>query len=269
MANPKLTVSSEFLSHYKAASIMPADAAFSALQTTEGHALLFSVGTDNVCYLTQESPGGDAAKAAGWQNDDSKAGWRKVDLSSALKPSGVTGAKQIAVAQRIPTTTSSGTADPKIPPNIHMALVATTSGDDLLHLNLNNSASDTSWVGKLSANDSTPYTSWVGVPNWSAHAFDDDTRPFGSQVKISNVFISEAADGEYIVVDLLNQSDNTICRYFIDPAAKSDPANSLGTGKAWNQHPVPDIDPNTISSVHGRRTDGSVYDGVDGLYTMG
>jgi hypothetical protein len=235
MTNPKLNVSSELLSNYKAATIMPADAAFSALQTTEGHALLFSIGTDGICYLTQESPG---AGAAGWQTADLKAGWRKTDLSSALAASGVTGAKKVAVAQNTANS------------NVHMALAASTEAGDLLHVSLDNSASD---------------TSWTGAPAWMPLKFDDGPAPpFGGPVVISNIFISEAADGEYIVVDLLQQSNNTIFRYFIDPT------KSLGTNQVWNQHPLDaDIDASTASTVHGRRTDGGVFDTVDGLYTMG
>lgn len=258
----KLNVSSEFLSHYTPGSAITPSGSFSALQTTGGYGLLFSIGTDNACYLTQESPGADVADPTIWQPAELKAGWRQPQLM----PSGVTVATQIAVAQRIPVDSNgqNGTADPSSQPNIHMALVESRPGqDDLLHLSLNCSPDDT----KVGATD------WA---NWMAHEFDGGERPFGGAANVQKAFISEAADNEYITIDLVNHTDSTICRYIIDPYAYADPNDPnapqslFGTGKMWNQQPLGvDVDASTASSVHGRRNQPDIYQGVDGIYTMG
>lgn len=266
----KLNVSSEFLSHYTPGSVItPNNGSCSALQATGGSVLLFSIGTDGKCRLTHESPVVGSADPTIWQAAELKAGWRQPQFM----PSGVTVAKQIAVAQRIPADSNSqngsadansqnGTAGAGSQPNIHVALVESRPGqDDLLHLSLN----------------SVPDDDKVGGPdwaNWAAHEFDGGERPFGDLATVQKVFISEAADGEYIAVDMVNQSDNTICRYLIDPYANpqnpSDPKSLFGTGQVWNQQPIgADVDASTASSVHGRRNKNDTFNGVDGLYTMG
>jgi hypothetical protein len=247
----QIIVSSELLSNYKASSIMSMskDQSFSALQTTESHALLFSIGTDGKAYLTQESPGrGTAAVAGNWSDADLKAGWRNIDLSGALAASGVTGVKRIAVAQNIATS------------NIHIGLAASTSGDDLLHLSRDNSASDASWVG---TNNQDSSTSWAGASSLTPYPIDDPQRPSG-KLSIVNVQISEASGtgGEFIIVDVLRQAgsgDQTILRYFIDPDM------SAGTGQIWNQHAV-GADLSDVSSALGQRPQDG---GVDGIYTKG
>lgn len=219
MADPVITCSSELLSNYKAAEIMAADSAFSALQTDEGHALLFSLGTDGACYLTREAAG-------------STAGWEKHDLSSALAGDGAA-AKQIAVAQ------NTGTAQ------VHMALAMTAPDGDALHLSLGNSASDTGWADR---------------PAWTHVPFDAPDHPLDKLV-IIDVFVSEAADGEYIVVDVLRDPSSgarTVSRFYIDPARPG--------GQAWHPHDVAnDIEAATVSSALGRRAGQK----IDGLYTMG
>ena len=67
----KITFSSELMQNYKQAEIVAPDTQFEALQTNEGHSLLFSIGTNNVFYLTKELV-------------DHATGWQKTDLSSTL-----------------------------------------------------------------------------------------------------------------------------------------------------------------------------------------
>ena len=79
---------------------------------------------------------------------------------------------------------------------------------------------------------------------------------------VVNVFINQASDGEYIVVDALRDPSGSgpqlVRRYYIDPKKR--------TGKAWNAHDVStDIDASKVSSCLGRRQG----ERVDGLYTVG
>lgn len=127
MTEVVFTYSSELMSNYKQAEIMAPDSAFQALQTGTGAALLFSIGTDGICYVTQEVAGG-------------KTGWDKTDLSSALCAGT---AKTFAVAQN----RSTGAID--------MALALTDGTGDSLYLSLGNSASDPSWVKQ---------PKWLAVP---------------------------------------------------------------------------------------------------------
>jgi hypothetical protein len=217
-----ITSSTELMSNFKQAEIMAPEEKFEALQTTSGTALLFSIGTDGVLYLTAEAPGGQT-------------GWTRTDLSSAAA-AGAAGSKAgtFAVAQNRATQA------------IDLALVLTASAGDTLLLALGKSGADPSWAAQ---------------PTWQAVPFDDAAHPM-SKIVIQNVFISEASDGEYIVVDVLRDPSSAapvIFRYYIDPTRKI-------TGQAWNPHDIAgDIDAATVTSCLGRRTG----DRIDGLYTGG
>ncbi len=50
----KIIHSSELMKNQRQAEIMSPGAAFQALQTYDGHSLFFSIGTDQVFYLTKE-----------------------------------------------------------------------------------------------------------------------------------------------------------------------------------------------------------------------
>ncbi|MBC7631377.1 hypothetical protein [Aeromicrobium sp.] len=113
-----LTWSTELMSNYKQAEVMAPDASFEALQTDSGDALLFSIGTDAVCYLTQET------RAAA-------VGWRRIAFSARLGDRPV---KLVAVAQ------NAGTG------KIDIALVLGGQPHDDLYLSLGNSSKDVSWV---------------------------------------------------------------------------------------------------------------------------
>jgi len=91
----KINASSELMKNNKQAAIMSPQKTFQALQTKEGHSLFFSIGTDNIFYLTREVPG-------------SESGWVKTDLSSYLSEfnGGIKIAvKTFKVAQNIATNT--------------------------------------------------------------------------------------------------------------------------------------------------------------------
>ncbi|HVQ40225.1 MAG TPA: hypothetical protein VMS31_21975 [Pyrinomonadaceae bacterium] len=223
MPNKTITYSSEMMTNFKQAEVMSPERNFQALQTDEGHSLFFSVGTDDVFYLTQETPG-------------HVTGWQKTDLSSTLKAD--YGGAAI-VAKNFAVATNRATQ------KVDMALVITSAGNDNLYLSLGNATSDSAWAGHL---------------NWVRFAFDDPVHPLAT-VSVANVFISEASDGEYIVVDVLrdpSSAEPVIFRYYIEPRKT--------TGHAWNPHDVSaDIDASQVTSCLGRRK----HDRVEGLYTLG
>ena len=113
-----ITYSTELMKNYKQAEVMAPDASFAALQSASGDALLFSIGTDAICYLTQEVPG-------------AKVGWRRSDISSAVSAGKV---KQIIVAQNAATG------------KIDLAMVIAGTPGDSLYVSLGNSDSDLSWT---------------------------------------------------------------------------------------------------------------------------
>ncbi|NRR30428.1 hypothetical protein HSX11_09515 [Oxalobacteraceae bacterium] len=118
MSGSLMSSSTELMRNYKQAEVMAPDASFAALQTAGGDALLFSIGSDGVCYLTQESP-------------DARVGWQRVNFSAAL---GTATVKLITVAQN------------RVTGAIDIALVMAGTPNDSLYLSLGNSATDLAWI---------------------------------------------------------------------------------------------------------------------------
>ncbi|MEG4574225.1 hypothetical protein QUA56_16270 [Microcoleus sp. N3A4] len=220
----KITFSSELMPNYKQAEVVAPDAQFEALQTNEGHSLLFSIGTDNVFYLTRECV-------------DHPTGWEKTDLSSSLSQyhNGLpVVAKTFAVSQSINND------------NVDIALAITVAGQDYLYLAQNNSNSDISWSQSA---------------NWLIMPFDDKDHSF-PKIDIVDIYIAQSHNGEYIVVDIIKNPDDSqkfVFRYYIDPTKKI-------TGQIWNAHDLPaNLEPDQIKSCLGKRS----KERVEGIYTLG
>lgn len=185
MSNNKLTYSSELMTNYLQSVVVSPQKKFQALQTSDGNALLFSIGTDDVFYLNAQTPG-------------SKTGWQQYDLSSILSPAfsnqKVT-AKTFAAAQNAQTG------------NIDLALVVTFNKTDYLYLSLNHG----NQTGAIK-NDTI---------QWSVMAYDDP-RHAGITLNITNVYMAQSKSGEYIVVDISRDTftppSDFVERYYIDPA---------------------------------------------------
>lgn len=225
MTTNTLTYSSELMRNYKQAQILAPDADFQALQTANGLSLLFSISSDGALYLTQELP-------------EQSTGWQRQDFSAAQV------AKDFAGKTGIRVTHFAGAQAPSSG-NIDLAMVVRSGAQDQLYLSLANSATDTSWTTQ---------------PSWTAFPFDDPNHPL-AKLRIVEVFISEAADAEYIVVDVLRDPDSPeplLFRYYIDPAKSG--------GYAWHPHDLSiDLDANRYSSCLGRQSGQT----IDGLYTAG
>ncbi|MDD7886899.1 hypothetical protein [Flavivirga sp. 57AJ16] len=222
--NIKINASSELMENNKQADIMSPQKAFQALQTKEGHSLFFSIGTDNVLYLTREVPG-------------SESGWVKTDLSSCLSEfnGGIKIAvKTFKVGQNIATN------------NIDIIIAIKGENQDYIYTALNLVNEDVTWASDLI---------------WSIQAYDDKSHPH-PKVEVSDIYIAESTNTEYIVVDILKDSRNSntfVNRYYLDPSKKN-------TGQVWNEHDLSaDLNAYKISSCLGKKSDQL----VEGIYTMG
>lgn len=227
----QIIVSSELMKNQKHADVMKPDAKFEVLQTKEGNALFFSIGDDNVFYLTQ-------------QVTNSTTGWTKVDLSSQLASfhGGATiAAKHFDISQN-PTNGK-----------IDLGLVISVNDADYLYLSLGNSNDMSSWGDNVS---------WLVMP------FDDPNRTDLTTQVITKIYIEQSHGGEYFVADILkNPQDSThaIYRYYIDPAKQQDPQANAGK-QIWNEHTLPaDFDGTDYRSLLGRKN----RERVDGIYTLG
>jgi hypothetical protein len=219
-----INYSSEMMPNYLQASIMAPDATFEVLQNSEGNALLFSIGTDGIFYVTYESPASSAAPA----------GWVRLDLSSPALTGAFTGGSctKISVAQN----TQDGT--------IGLAMVISVGGNDNLFLCLGNSSSD---------------MSWLDAPVWVYAEYDDSGAAAPTPFLIANVFISETLDGQFIVADLDNQG--IVDRFFIAP--NTSPNTTPNTSQWWNNNSLPiDLNTNDYFSCIGRASVGGPVDGM-------
>lgn len=209
--------STELMENYLQASVMAPQRAFRAAQSSDGRALLFSIGSED---------GGSPLNVTVEQSGERHA-WATVGLGGG---SGQLPCQLFAVNPQ--------------PDSIHLAMALRDGKNDTLHL------------GRLTvaADDS------VTPPTWTALPYDDPTTP-RQRVEIVGLSLSQATDGEYVVVDVLRDPDSParhLTRYYIDPAKTS--------GQAWHLHDVAiDINPEGYVSSLGRRDD----EDVDGIYVGG
>ncbi|MDQ3929465.1 MAG: hypothetical protein M3328_10000, partial [Chloroflexota bacterium] len=226
----KIAFESELMENQKHAVVMAPDLAFEVLQSKEGDALFFSIGTDHVFYLTREVT-------------QTRTGWNKLDLSSALSSQhggAAVAAKTFSVAQNAQTQA------------IDLALVLTVGGADFIYLSLGNANTDAAWANGVT---------------WSAIPFDPSPAPNPvpnpltiADVLLMNIPGSEGnAAVENIFVDILRTPGDPLKlldRYYIAP--RSSPK--------WNLHVLAaDLAAGSISSCLGHRTG----DPLPGIYTFG
>lgn len=232
MTKLTLTSSTELMDNRIQAELIAPQKRFSALQTADGHSLLFAIDTGGTFRAIVEQSG---TSAAGWQPFDLGGARIAKDFPAKAKAT----CKDFGVGQNPATRT------------IGMGMVVGTTGGDVLYLSLGNSDSD---------------TSWVKGPTWTRLDFDAaGDRP--SSIRIAGIFFCEASDKtEHIVVDILRNpgKGDEITRYFVRPGA--------GDGPHWVRHDLPvDIQADRYDSCVGRVRDGKVDPSiqVDGVYTAG
>ena len=182
MSSPKITVSTELMQNYKQALVMSPEKQFEALQTAKGNSLLFSIGTDGVFYVTEETV-------------EHSTGWQKTDLSSAQIAKSFPGRTDV-------TCEAFAAAQSAVDGTIGLAIIVTDGTGDQLFLCLGNSSSDTGWIQS---------------PAWTQYPFDNPPKA----VTIVGVLLSGTAENaQYIVADILRDpasAEQLISRYYLDP----------------------------------------------------
>ncbi|RIW12899.1 hypothetical protein D0X99_17525 [Algoriphagus lacus] len=220
MSTLKISYSAEMMTNYLQAELISPQAKFEALQSADGHSLLFSVGTDGVLYLIADDSG------------ESTAGWTKTDLSTSQINKDFPGQSGI-VCKTFDADQSvvNGT--------ISLAMVLHTPNGDKLYLSLGNSHENTSWSKTV---------------NWVLYDFDVPGISL-ADLEIVNVFFCETTGKEqYIIVDTLRDPKspvNDLTRFYITAARDS--------GSFWHKHDLPiDVEAATYQTALGRAVKGYV-----------
>lgn len=222
------------MKNQKHAVLMAPDKQFDALQSQEGNALFFSIGTDDVFYLTRETPEGSH-------------GWSRIDLSSALSAQNNNAkikAKLFDVAQD-PGSNS-----------IYIALAITVNAVDLLYSVVLSTDTINGWANADA--------DWADIAAngiaWTAMDFDagNDNK---ATLNISDINIFQGNQVEFIQADIIQGGSNAgdyVNRYYVDP--------NQGSGYYWN--PV-DL-PAAMSSGNIHNEIGYLYAAEDapGTYTL-
>lgn len=220
---------SDMIQNYVQGEIVSPTGKFEAVQTDDGHAMLFAMDTSNVLEVILEQSGIGAT------------GWQRVDLSSALLAANFSSDPK-AVLRTFDVGQSA------IDGTIGVAAAISSGGSDNLFLSLYNSNSNTSWTAS---------------PGWTSIPFDA-ANPSGTRQTISIVgilFAETTNNHQYIIVDVDRSPTATIkdiARYYVDPLKAS--------GTFWTKHDAPvDIQDGNYQSCVGRTQNGI----IDGIYTSG
>ena len=226
----------ELMKNQRGSTVVLPDQQFEALQTVEGNSLVFSIGLDNILYVTREVPG-------------NKHGWVRTDLSSYLSATYYNGqtveAKTFDIAQDL---NGANTVD--------LVLSVLVSGQYYLHI-------ATGFVNTLD--------NWAAnTPQFTQYLFDYP-NPADQSFKgmpINDVQILDSNDGnatQYIIVDLItNPTSQTISRFYIDWTKGAH-------GYAWLPHDLPiDLQAGEVTSLLGcGPNDGPNDNNTGGVYVMG
>lgn len=176
-----ISYSSELMQNFKHAEIVAPDTKFEALQTSQGHSLFFSIGTDGTFYVTREVIG-------------SKTGYSKSDQSTELSRFHE-GEKVIAKTFSVSQNAKTGA--------IVMILAVSVNDHDFIYTASAAKNNDTDWEEDIQ---------WTHIP------FDDKDHNF-SKIVITETYINQTTRKQYIVVDILKDPESTqgfVFRYFID-----------------------------------------------------
>lgn len=225
----RLIHNSELMKNQKHAGVMAPDKAFEVIRTPTGSSLFFSIGTDNILYVTREITGASAART----------GWTRKDLSSKLVASQKgekTSVKMFALCQHPDTT------------DFDILLVLTVDGLDIVFMSDRNASTEATWEKDL---------------NWTPLPFDAIGESVPEKLNVTDVYLAHTGTGKTArhthFIDVHRSSNdpwNSIERYFIDKK----------TTPHWNRHSLPvEMRAGTIKSTLGRRKN----DLIGGIYTLG
>ncbi|MDN3550023.1 hypothetical protein [Mucilaginibacter aquaedulcis] len=177
-----ITSQTELMKNQKHAVVMAPGKQFEVLQTQQGNALFFSIGTNNVFYLTREASLGAR-------------GWSRVDLSSVLKPNGGSiAAKLFDVAQDL----NSGI--------VYIALVVTVNQVDTLYLANLTSNTDDDW-SNIAANGLT----------WQAATYNG-SHDNKATLNVSDINLCQSGQLQMLQADVIqggSNAGNYVNRYYV------------------------------------------------------
>ncbi|KAF7592488.1 hypothetical protein BBP40_000223 [Aspergillus hancockii] len=225
----KLTACTELMQNYVQGEIISPTSKFEALQTSDGHTLLFAIDTSGVFHVIEE------------QSGKSHAGWQIHDLSTRCIQTQFPGQEAAAKVHTFDVGQSA------VDGTIGLMMAVNLDGNDHLFMSLGNSSDDTSWVSD---------------PIWTIAPFDP-AKEQPRKITITGALFAETQDKtQYLIVDIDRPSENMadphITRYRIDSARKD--------GHYWVRHDVTvDISAGEYQSVVGRVSGKH----VDGIYTAG
>ena len=235
MPDKKITFSTELMVNFKQAKVVSPQEKFQALQTPDGHSLLFSISTEHIFYLTQQTSG-------------IADGWKQYDLSSRL--SNAHGGKKVkaktfAVSQNF------------ISGNIDMVLALSVDDVDYVYVSVNNKSA-TDAINELTV-------------QWTVMPYDDPDHK-DITLDVQNLYIAQTKNEQYIVADLsrktFNPPSNFLERYYVDPAKVSGRYwNSLPMGGDLNPGISSAIGRKGGDRVDGIYTLGSINGRTELLYT--
>lgn len=213
----KITAETELMKNQKHADVMAPDMAFEVIQTPEGDALFFSIGTDHVFYITREIR-------------ETQTGWSRVDLSSPLSRqhgNAAVTAKSFSISQNAQTM------------QFDAALIITVAGADFLYLSLNHPNTADAWANGVT---------WTAIP------FDAANVTAPNPLTIADVYLMNipSTDGSSPVqncfVDIMRTPGDPLAlldRYYIAP----------GSTPQWTKHTLAiDLKAGSISSCLGNRS---------------
>ncbi|KAK3679958.1 hypothetical protein LTR78_000335 [Recurvomyces mirabilis] len=179
-----LTYSSELIQNYVHGELVSPQAKFEALQTADGHSLLFAVSTAGVLNVIVESSG------------TSQTGWSCIDLSTAIIQKQFSGA----------TVRTFDAGQSALDGTIGLAMSVSSAGSDHLVVCLSNSNTN---------------TSWIALPNWISCPFDAPNESRTSISIVGVLFSETISKQQYLIVDIdraLDSAVKEITRYYVNPA---------------------------------------------------
>ncbi|KAI7973962.1 hypothetical protein EIK77_006158 [Talaromyces pinophilus] len=215
------------MQNYVHGEIVSPTGKFEALQSVDGHSLLFSIDSSGILNVFEE------------QSGSSYTGWQVHDLSTATIRSQFAGREDDAVVRIFDVGQSAKDA------TIGLTMVVELAGEDHLFVSLGNANKDTSWTGR---------------PAWTPVPFDA-VNENSQKIVITGTLIAEMLFGrQYLIADIQRLSggsvDPHITRYHIDICKE--------TGTYWVKHDVTvDIATEKHQSYVGQVSKGH----VDGIYT--
>lgn len=217
-----LSASTELIENYLQGRLVSPTGKFEALQTADGHGLVFSTDNQGVFHVIEEQL-------------QSTAGWTVTDLSTSAIEAQFPGKPDAQV-----NTFDVGQS--VVNGSISLAMAVRSDNTDTLFVSLGNSNSKTAWNQN---------------PRWTRVPFDaTGSSSTGTTIR-SMLFAETSNSTEYLIVDIDRSSTSTkkqIERYHVD-MTKAD-------GHYWVKHDVPvDISNGDYQSCIGRVKKGRV-DGV-------